>query len=290
MNIKVTDVRVDPGDSAFLLDDGKTAILYDTGFGFTGFAVAEKIKEQLGARNLDYIFLTHSHYDHALGSAYILQVFPDAKVVASLHTAEVFKRPGAKKVMQDLDAKHAAACGITDYPFLGEHLRVDIVVQDGDIVQAGEYAFEVLSLPGHTHCSIGFYLRSEKLLLACESLGVYDGKEQVLPSILVGCDLCLQSIDKVCALDVKKLIAPHSGLLTEEQTRFYLTHCRQATEDMIELISQGIREEQTDEQILAMLTEKYRHGHLESVYPKNAANLNTGIMIRRIRKEKFGQE
>ena len=42
--IKITDVRALVGDSAFLIDDGKTAILYDSGFGFTGFGVAEKIK------------------------------------------------------------------------------------------------------------------------------------------------------------------------------------------------------------------------------------------------------
>ena len=41
--IEILDMRVHPGDAAFLLDDGKTAVLYDTGFGFTGFGVAEKI-------------------------------------------------------------------------------------------------------------------------------------------------------------------------------------------------------------------------------------------------------
>ena len=30
MNLKITDVRAHPGDSAFLIDDGETAILYET--------------------------------------------------------------------------------------------------------------------------------------------------------------------------------------------------------------------------------------------------------------------
>ena len=67
-DIKIIDMRVQPGDSAFLIDDSETAILYDSGFGFTGFALAEKVKNYLGRRPLNYIFLTHSHYDHALGS------------------------------------------------------------------------------------------------------------------------------------------------------------------------------------------------------------------------------
>ena len=54
MDIKVTDVRCQKGDAAFLIDDGKTSILYDTGFGFTGYAVADNIKKCLGERELDY--------------------------------------------------------------------------------------------------------------------------------------------------------------------------------------------------------------------------------------------
>ena len=56
--MKITDVRAVPGDSAFLLDDGKTAILCDTGFAFTGCTVAENIKKALGDRPLDYISMT----------------------------------------------------------------------------------------------------------------------------------------------------------------------------------------------------------------------------------------
>ena len=52
-DIKITDVRHQKGDSAFLIDDGQTSILYDTGFGFTGFEVAENIKNILGKRPLD---------------------------------------------------------------------------------------------------------------------------------------------------------------------------------------------------------------------------------------------
>ena len=43
----ITDVRANPGDAAFLIDDGKTAIMYDSGFAFTGYKVAEKIYIQL---------------------------------------------------------------------------------------------------------------------------------------------------------------------------------------------------------------------------------------------------
>ena len=185
MNIRVTDVRCQKGDAAFLIDDGKTSVLYDTGFGFTGYAVAENIKKCLGDRPLDYIFLTHSHYDHALGSAYVLRHYPNAKVVAGKYAVGIFGRDGAKRVMKELDAKFAKSCGVTDYEFLGDELRVDIAVDDGDIVEAGDMTFEVISLPGHTRCCVGYYLKQEHLLLSNETLGVYDGDQTIMPVCLV---------------------------------------------------------------------------------------------------------
>ena len=75
-DLVITDVRTLPGDSGFLIDDSKTAVLYDTGFGFTGEKLADNIKRELGDRPLDYIFLTHSHYDHALGAPYVATTYP----------------------------------------------------------------------------------------------------------------------------------------------------------------------------------------------------------------------
>ena len=99
---KITDVRIHPGDAGYLIDDGEVAILYDTGFGFTGKEMAEKVKDALGDRRLDYIFLTHSHYDHVLAVPHILRLFPDAKVVAGEYAAAIFKKESAKNLMRKL--------------------------------------------------------------------------------------------------------------------------------------------------------------------------------------------
>ena len=50
--LKIYDVRVLPGDASFLLVDGKTAILYDAGFGFTGYGIAENIRKIIGSRQV----------------------------------------------------------------------------------------------------------------------------------------------------------------------------------------------------------------------------------------------
>lgn len=284
-DITITDVRVQPGDSAFLLDDGKTSILYDTGFGFTGYSVADKICAVLGERKLDYIFLTHSHYDHALGSAYILRRYPEAKVVAGSYAASIFPREGAKAVMKDLDAKFAAKCGVSDYEFLGDELRVDIPCEDGDVVKAGDMSFTVLNMPGHTKCSVAFYCEEKQLLLACETTGVYDGEKSILPSYLVSYSAALASIRRMMALPVKQVVAPHLGLLDEEQTEFYLGNVYQHAVDACDFFAERIRAGKTAEDIVADFKERYWHGYIRDIYPIDAMTLNTTIMTGLIRRE-----
>lgn len=283
--LKIYDVRHLKGDSAFLLDDGKIAILYDSGFGFTGFKVADNIKAILGDRELNYIFLTHSHYDHALGSAYILQYYPKAKVAAGKYAANIFKRDGAKKVMKELDSKFAHTCGIDDYEFLGDNLRVDIPCEDGDIIKAGDMHFEVINLPGHTKCSVGYYCKDKQLLLSTETLGVYDGEKTIVPSYLVGYELTMQSIERVLNLGIKKLLAPHYGILNEEQKEFFLKNMKVANESAARDIIEGKKAGKTNDEIIQSFKDKYWHGHIKEIYPIDAMELNTAITIDLICKE-----
>lgn len=283
--IKVTDVRAHVGDSAFLIDDGKTAIMYDSGFAFTGYKVADKIKEILGDRKLDYIFLTHSHYDHALGSVYALKYWPDAIVVAGEYAAKIFAKDSAKAVMRDLDAKFAAKCGVDSYEDLIDNLKVDIAATDGDIINAGDMEFEVVNLPGHTKCSVGYYNKKEKLFLSCESIGVYDGENTVVPSYLVGVSMSLNSIKRVEGLDIKNILVPHFGLLNEDKTKVYLTQAKKSAKETADEIADILKKGGTNKEAENYFFDKFYHGYIKEAYPIDAIKLNTSIMVELIKKE-----
>ncbi len=281
----ITDVRVQPGDAAFLLDDGKTAILYDTGFGFTGHDIAQKVQNVLGTRNLDYIFLTHSHYDHALGSAYVKKRYPDAVVVAGEYAVRIFQKPSAKAVMRDLDRKFADACGMSQYEDLIDDLTVELPVVDGAVVRAGNMTFKVLNLPGHTKCSVGYYCPERKLFLGCETIGVFNGNDDVVPSYLVGVQMTLDSIARVKNLDIENILVPHFGLLNREQTMVYLNRAEERAIATAETIAKQLREGKTDEEILKWFKNEFYHGYIKTIYPIDAMELNTCIMIELIKRE-----
>ncbi len=285
MNIKITDVRAHKGDSAFLIDDGKTAVLYDTGFAFTGHLVAGNIKTELGNRPLDYIFLTHSHYDHAAGSAYILKHYPQAKIVASAYTAEIFNREGAKKVMRSLDSKFARTCGVEEYEDLFDNLVVHIPVADGDVIKAGDMEFTAIELKGHTKCSMGFYLASEKLLLSCESLGVYDGDKTIVPSYLVSYEDTLRSIEKVENMEIDHLLLPHYGILSSEQKEFYLSNAKKAATETFEEIKALLIKGKTKAELIEYFRNKFYKDRIKTIYPKDAMLLNTEITVSLVAKE-----
>lgn len=283
MSIKITDVRAIKGDSAFLVDDGKTAILYDSGFGFTGFKVAENIKKELNGRNLDFIFLTHSHYDHALGSAYVLEKFKDAKVVAGEYAEKIFKKSSAKALMRELDRKFALKNGIEKYEDLADNLTVHITLKDGDKIKAGDMTFTALNLTGHTKCSIGYYLESEKLLLSTESLGVYVGEGVVVPSYLVGYEMVIDSIKRVKSLDVEKILVPHYGVIEKKEAKAYLEEAyKSAVETAFEI--KEILKMSTKEAAVKYFVNKFYNEKVKEIYPKDAMLLNTSITVDLIEK------
>ena len=283
--LSINDVRELPGDAGFLIDDGTTSILYDTGFAFTGDKLAQRVKNLLGKRQLDYIFLTHSHYDHALGSVYVKKLFPQAKIVAGSYAAGIFKKDSAKKLMRDLDKKFAIKNGITEYEDLIDFLQVDIEVAEGDKLLCGDMTFTVLELPGHTKCSVGFYLPEKELLLATETLGVYTGTEKVIPSYLVGYDLTIKSYEKIGKLKISNILVPHFGLLSQEESSFYLEKGKENAQETAQEIVASLKAGVSKDNILAQFKEKYYTGYVKEIYPIDAMELNTNIMINLLERE-----
>lgn len=285
LNLTITDVRAVPGDSAFLIDDGKTAILFDSGFAFTGYAVAEKIKELLGDRPVDYILLTHSHYDHCLGSVYVKKVYPGAKTIAHAYTREVFGRATARNTMRQLDRLVAEKYDIQNYEDLIDELQVDTIVQDGDTVHCGDMHFQVVGLPGHTKCSIGFYLAGDKLLLGTETLGVYFEKNTYLPSYLVGYKQTLDAFQKVKQLDIQRILLPHYGVVEKEEADAYLSNSENISHEIAQIIKDQITAGKSHDEIFALLTAVLYKDNVSPTYPYEAFHLNTDLMIELIRKE-----
>lgn len=95
--------------------------------------------EQNGLQ-VTHILLTHGHYDH-IGSVNEVAEHYGCKIVGGAQEMPVFTDP-ALNVSQ----------------FVGKPIIVhpDILVNEGDVVQVGDMAFNVILTPGHTQGSLCF--------------------------------------------------------------------------------------------------------------------------------------
>lgn len=282
---RIVNVGAVPGSDAFLLVSDSVTILFDSGFGCCGDVLVENIKIELGDRPLDYILLGHSHYDHAPGSAWCTQQWPNAKVVSSYKTKDVISRPGAIRLMRNLDAAAVKMYGISSKEDLFDNMRVDIPLNDGEHISLNGLDAELIAFPGHTNCSVAFYFADSRLLLSSETLGVYVGGSSVSPAFLVGFSVGIESVKKALKLDIEHMLIPHYLMIHGDECKKYLQLALDCCHLMWDKVTAGIDNGLTRDELIDVLKEYFFTEEKRAIQPEEAFVLNAGILIDIIEKE-----
>lgn len=95
----------------------------------------EKMLKFIGDADLEYILLTHGHFDHIGG------------------VKEIQEKFGAKVVISEEDAPMLSSGKLSIAAFCGakqNNTTADILVKEGDILALGETKIKVMATPGHT--------------------------------------------------------------------------------------------------------------------------------------------
>ena len=128
--MKVSMMQVGPiGTNCYILEDGKKAAVIDPG------DEADRILAQLNQLDVqvEYILLTHGHYDHTTAVPELHKALPEAKIY--IHQAD------------------ANGAGSRLFPLAGQ---VDdlLLYDEGDTLPLGALTIEVLHTPGHSPGSV----------------------------------------------------------------------------------------------------------------------------------------
>ncbi len=278
------------GCDLYLVQSNEKAVVIDTGMFHCAAKTVETIRRELQGKPLDFVLLTHTHYDHVGGLPAIRTAFPGIKVYASSYAAYVLQRPGARKVMAQLGLEAAKAYLGKDAmlePYDEELLYADEIIAEGDEIDLGSRRLQVLETPGHTLCSLTFYEPEDRILLLSESTGVYVDPTWIDVSILTGYEQTLRSIEKCRALGAETLYVSHYGKISEVSADAYFTLAKSSAEAFKDLVLAEWENGCCDEEVMESCRQKIWKtkvkGHEDQ--PVAAFDANTKAFLNVLRKE-----
>lgn len=149
---------------------------------------------------INYLLLTHSHYDH-LGGAHILKeyfkdYFSNLKIIGHSNISKVLKSQTAINIISDFNYKDSYEIyNILKNNELSQFLEfnnfeIDYLVEDSnqkvfDLKNLINKDVKVLFVSGHTKDSVSYYFIKENALIMAENMGVPNHKFNfVLPEFL----------------------------------------------------------------------------------------------------------
>jgi len=182
-----------PGSHVYLIKGNNKNVLIDTGMTANFPHLKASLQElNLRLKDIHFIILTHEHFDHIGTTGY----FFDTAVVAA-------HRLAANKIeLQDEFVTMMKYSTGSCKPF-----HADLWLEDGSMIDLGNYKLHALHTPGHTSGCICLYEAKEKLLFTGDT--VFGGG--TLSSIASSGSISdyMNSLQRLSSLKVKELYPAH---------------------------------------------------------------------------------
>lgn len=151
--MKINNLAVGPlqTNCYILSSDKKRAVLIDPG------DEVDKLIEfiELHNLNLEYILLTHGHFDHVLALKELENKYPEAKVCISKKDVEL-----TENIDKQLEFVGMSG-GVSQLQL--ENITFDKFIKENDIIELDDLEIEVIETPGHTKGGISLLLNKEHL-------------------------------------------------------------------------------------------------------------------------------
>lgn len=275
------------GESLLIIGSEKTAV-YDTGMAYCGPGLVENIKNRLEGKNLDYVLLSHTHYDHVGGLPYLRAQWPDLIVYGSNYGQLVLQKQGALTTirhMSEIAASRYQSEG-SDLPaYRDKDLRIDRSVGNDDVIQLGGRSFRVIETRGHTNCSLSFYLEEERILFASESTGVAVEPRKINAAFLTSYADSIASIETCRRLSPDKIYCPHYLQVEDDWASQFFDLALKTTMEWKNFILSCLMEGKSDLEIEELCLERYWTGTVKVEQPMEAFLLNLRAKIKVVTRE-----
>lgn len=220
---------------------GKEIILIDAGLDTSPEEAIIPYLRNVGreVNEISYVILTHGHADHA-GGAPVIKRMSGAKIVIHSLDEPLVKRPTLQEELlyerfDDVFSPNPKA------EF--EAFTPDILVNDSQIINAGDRELEVIHIPGHTAGSI--CIKDSKSNIYISSDGI-QGKGSRRPLLFHDSLQYVKSVKKMSKMNIEALIIGHpfppfeQAVLFKEKAKEHINQSLEAIKELKEKVYKTI--------------------------------------------------
>ena len=159
-NVKIFNSTTSFSCNVYVCSSSKGNFVVDPGY------VDDRLLKYIASiGGIDFILITHGHFDHIYGLNKLTSLYPNASVYAYKDELEVIYDPRKN-------------CSLA---FDGNRLEIekDIIPLDESTININNYSIKVIHTPGHTKGGAVYIFDEEKAVffgdtVICESIGRYD--------------------------------------------------------------------------------------------------------------------
>jgi 2-aminobenzoylacetyl-CoA thioesterase len=279
MNRYINCIAHRTSEGNVLIGDDYTAI-FDCGMMHCAGKTIQNTKNALHGRQLDYLFITHTHYDHMGAAPFFRKEWPSLRLVTSQAGAAVLLKDTPRRVIRELSIVAGKEFNSEfDASYSDDDFHADIIVKEGDIIPLGGISVQVLETPGHTRDTLSFFIPELEMLIVSETTGVLLPDNTVYPTYLTSFIDTVKSIDKCRKMPFKFLSLPHKGLSEEIDANAFFDKTLATSTECRDFILEMNNKKLDLDTMLDMFFKKFGSEALFTYQPKDAFFANARATI-----------
>jgi glyoxylase-like metal-dependent hydrolase (beta-lactamase superfamily II) len=228
LNERITAIasKAYPG---YVVQGDNARLMIDAGLNWLGPVYLSSLRGLLGAAGqLDYLLLTHSHYDHVGSASYLKAHLPGLRLGGHERVAGLLQKPSALELMNRLSDSHTklreAAATAAREDLTVTSTELDLALKEGDELDLGGLTCKVYETPGHTRDSLSFHFLELDALFVGDACGVLETEPEthVRVEFLSSYQDYLDSIERIIDQAPRMLGLAHRWVLTGDDVKDFL--------------------------------------------------------------------